>query len=190
MTRIAYLLDHPRRTLAALATILAAAGLTVASGADFTATAANPANTFTTGTLAVANSRDDVAILEASGLRPGDAPTSGTVDIANTGSLSGTFTLTRETPVDSDTGNPLSEKLTIAVRDCGAFAGADAPACGPADGDLVYSGTLAAMDAAEALGDYAGGEKHRFRFDVALDASAGNAYQGDSSAVAFTWDAA
>jgi hypothetical protein len=46
------------------------------------------------------------------------------------------------------------------------------------------------MDAVEALGDYAGGEKHRFRFDVALDASAGNAYQGDSSAVEFTWDAA
>ena len=55
------LLDRPRRTLAALATVLAAAGLTVASGADFTATSANPLNTFTTGTLTISNSNADAA---------------------------------------------------------------------------------------------------------------------------------
>ena len=46
------------------------------------------------------------------------------------------------------------------------------------------------MDDPEALGAFAGGEQHRFRFDVAVDGSADNAYQGDSSQVAFTWDAA
>ena len=190
MSRIATMLDRPRRTLAALATVLAAAGLTVASGADFTATAANPANTFTTGTLAVANSHGNAAILNASDLRPGDPPVSGTVDIENSGSLSAEFTLTRGTPADSDAGNPLSDKLDLVVRDCGAFTQGGAPACGPADGVLVYSGTLAGMDDAEALGEFDGGEQHRFRFDVALDASAGNVYQGATSSAAFTWDAA
>ena len=40
------------------------------------------------------------------------------------------------------------------------------------------------------LGSFAGGEKHRYEFRVSLDSSAGNAYQGDSSEVEFTWDAA
>ena len=110
------------------------------------------------------------------------------MDIANAGSLSGAFTLTRGTVTDTDTGSRLSEKLNLVVRDCGAFDGATAPSCGA--GGQVYGGTLAAMSAPIALGTFAGGEKHRFRFEVALDGSAGNAHQGDSSTVAFTWDAA
>jgi hypothetical protein len=43
---------------------------------------------------------------------------------------------------------------------------------------------------AASLGDYAAGEKHRYQFTVQLDASAGNAYQGDSSTTEFTWAAA
>ncbi len=190
MSRIAYMIHRPRRTLAALATVVGACGLTVASGADFTATAANPANTFSTGTLTMSNSREDAAILIAGGLRPGETPVGGTVDIANTGSLAGAFTLSRGAPDDSDTANPLSEKLSLVVRDCGEFAAGDAPACGPLDGDVVYSGALSDMDHAEALGQFAGDEQHRFRFDVGLDGSAGNEYQGDSSEVVFTWAAA
>ena len=98
MSRLTLLVRHPRRTLAALATVLAAVGVTVASGADFTAQSANPANTFSTGTLTMSNSRADAAILTACGLRPGVDATEGTVDIANTGSLSGAFTLARGTP--------------------------------------------------------------------------------------------
>src|SRR5688572_4546479 len=77
MSRIRFAVRRPRRVLAALATVLAATGLTVASGADFTARSANPSNTFTTGTLSVSNSRAGAAILSASGLKPGDAPVSG-----------------------------------------------------------------------------------------------------------------
>ena len=95
MSRLAPLVKRPRRTLGALATVLAAAGLTVASGADFTAPSANPANTFSTGTLSMSNSAANAAVLTASNLRPGDS-SSGTVDIANTGSLSGAFTLTEQ----------------------------------------------------------------------------------------------
>ena len=51
MTRLHRLAAHPRRTLGALAVVLAAVGITVGSGANFTASAANPGNAFTTGTL-------------------------------------------------------------------------------------------------------------------------------------------
>jgi hypothetical protein len=192
MSRLPLLVRHPRRTLTVFATILTAVGVTVASGADFTAQSANPANTFSTGTLTLSNSA--TAILTASGMRPGDTATEGTVDIANTGTLSGAFTLTRATPVDSDTAYPLSSKLNVTVEDCGTFTGATAPACGDPDDVNRYSGTLAQMGAGghpiSGLGTFAGGEKHRYRFQVALDASADNNYQGDTSTAAFTWNAA
>src|SRR3954447_3216446 len=111
MSRLATLSRHPRRTLATLATVLAAVGVTVASGADFTASSANPANTFSTGTLTMSNSSANSAILSLSGMRPTDT-TTGTVDIANTGSLSGAFSLTRGTPDDSNPSYPLSTKLS------------------------------------------------------------------------------
>jgi hypothetical protein len=194
MSRFAMLARRPRRTLGVLATVLAAAGLTVASGADFTASSANPANTFSTGTLTMSNSADNAAILTASGMRPGDPASAGTVDIANTGSLSGAFTLTRGTPVDSDTANPLSGKLNVLVDDCGTFSGSTAPICGDGDDVNKYTGTLADMGttghAIGSLASFAGGAKHRYRVRVSLDSSAGNAYQGDSSTVAFTWNAA
>jgi hypothetical protein len=191
MSRTATLVRHPRRILGALAMVLAAVGLTVASGADFTAQSANPSNTFSAGTLSMSNSNDGAAILTASNMRPGDTST-GTVDIANTGSLSGAFTLTRGTPTDSDTANPLSGKLNVVVDDCGAYVGSTAPDCSTVTNK--YTGTLAQMGTTghtiAGLGTFAGSEKHRYRFRVTLDSSADNNYQGDSSTVGFTWAAA
>jgi hypothetical protein len=191
MSRLQTLVHRPRHTLAALATVLVAVGVTAASGADFTATSANPSNTFATGTLTMSNSKANAAILTASGMRPGDPASTGQVDIGNTGSLSGAFTLVRSAVTDSDAANPLSGKLDLTVVDCGAFAGATPPACGDADDVTRYSGTVAAMSTTpRALGTFAGGEKHRYEFSVSVDSSAGNAYQGDSSEVEFTWNAA
>ena len=188
MSRLAVLVRRPRRTLAALATVLAAVGVTVASGADFTASSANPANVFSAGTLTMSNSRADSAVLTANGLRPGESK-DGTVDIANTGSLSGAFTLARGTLQDSDSGTPLSSKLNLVVDDCGAFNGTTEPVCGDSDDVNRYTGTVAGMTTHE-LGSFAGGDKHRYRFRVTLDGSAGNVYQGDSSTVGFVWNAA
>jgi hypothetical protein len=194
MSRLAPLTRHPRRTLATLATVLAAVGVTVASGADFTASSANPSNVFSTGTLSMNNSAANGALLTAAGLRPGGTPATGTVDIANTGSLSGAFTLTRGTPVDSDTTYPLSQKLNVTVTDCGLFAGGTAPNCGDGDDTTVYTGTLAQMGTTghliTSLGTYAASAKHRYQFSVGLDSTADNNYEGDSSTVAFTWNAA
>ena len=188
MSRLAVLARRPRRALAALATVLAAVGVTVASGADFTAQSANPANVFSTGTLTMSNSRPDAAVLTASGLRPGESK-DGTVDIANTGSLSGVFTLARGALNDSDGGTPLSSKLNAVIDDCGAFDGTTEPVCGDGDDVNRYTGTVKDMTT-HALGTFSGGEKHRYRFRVTLDGSANNAYQGDSSTVGFVWNAA
>ncbi len=38
-----------------------------------------------------------------------------------------------------------------------------------------------------ALGTFAGGDKHRYQFTVALDGSADNSYQGGTSTVDFNW---
>ena len=113
MSRRKALRANPRRLLAALATILVAVGVTVASGASFTATTANPSNTFTAGSLTMSNDKAGAAILTASGMKPGDATTdaTGTVVIKNTGSLTGAFTLSRSSLTNSDGSNPMAAKL-------------------------------------------------------------------------------
>jgi len=189
MSRLQVLAANPRLALGALVTLLLAAGAVMGSGADFTASSANPANTFSAGTLTIGNSNAGTAILSASNLRPGDPAQPGTVDIENTGSLSGAFTLVRGAVTNSDTTNPLDAKLNVTVVDCGTFAGATPPTCGDGDDAGEYSGTLAAMGTT-ALGTYNANVKHRYRFTVALDGSAGNVYQGDSATVAFDFNAA
>ena len=188
MSRLHVLVHRPRRTLAALATVLVAVGITAASGADFSATSANPSNTFATGTLSISNTKTAAAVLTAANMKPGDAPRIGQVDIGNGGTLSGAFTLSRGTLNDSDGANPLSGKLNLTVVDCGDFS-SGTPTCDGAD-PVKYTGTVAGMSSAVALATFAGGEKHRYEFTVAVDSSAGNAYQGDSSQVDFTWNAA
>jgi spore coat-associated protein N len=189
LSRLKVLTSQPKLALGALLTLLLAAGAVVGSGADFTASSANPANTFASGTLTIGNSKEGVAVLSASNLRPGEAPVPGTVDIENTGSLSGAFTLTRGTVTNTDGANPLAAKLNVTVVDCGTFSGGTPPACGDGDDASKYTGTLADMSTS-ALGTYAAGAKHRYRFTVALDGTAGNAYQGDSSTVEFDFNAA
>jgi hypothetical protein len=139
MTRIDVLLSHPKRTLGALAIALGAVAVAVGSGATFSAQSANPGNSFASGTLTMSNSKDNVAILSASGMKPGDT-TNGTVDIQNTGSLSGTFTLNRTDLSNSDTSNPMSQKLDLVVKDCGDFS-SGTPSCDAGD-PVKYSGTL------------------------------------------------
>jgi spore coat-associated protein N len=193
VARLAFLVKQPKRTLGALAVLVAATGVVLGSGANFTASSANPTNKLATGSLSITNSKEGAAILTANGMRPGDAPVTGTVDIQNTGTLAGTFTLTRSAPADTDAANPLSAKLNLVVKDCGLWANASTPnPCGDLDDTVVYgspSGTIAGMTAPVALGTFAGGAKRRYEFSVAVDASAGDAYQNDETTVQFNWNA-
>ena len=187
MSRLSVLVNRPRRTLAALATVLVAVGITAASGADFTATSANADTTFATGTLTIENTKEAQAIFAStSDMRPGDPARTGQVDIKNTGSLSGVFKLKRGSVSDSDSTYKLSTKLNLVVKDCGDFS-AGAPDCSA--GTVKYTGTVAAMSSDVALGTFAGGEKHRYEFSVTVDASADNNYQGVNSVVPFSWTA-
>ena len=64
MNRVQALAAKPKRTIGVLALALAAVGVAVGSGANFSAQSANPSNTFTAGTLTMANSKDGAAILD------------------------------------------------------------------------------------------------------------------------------
>ena len=186
MERLHALAARPKRTLGVLVVVLAAVGVAVGSGANFTAQTSNPSNTFSSGNLSMSNSLDGAAILTASNMKPGDSAT-GIVDIQNTGTVGGTFSLSRSALNDSDGVNPMSQKLNLVAKDCGDFA-SGTPTCVVGDPN-VYTGTLAAMTASNALGNYAPNDKHRYQFTVTFDSSSGNVYQGDSSTATFQWDA-
>jgi hypothetical protein len=184
MSRLQALAARPRLALGTLLTLALASATVAGSGADFTASSATAATTFSSGTLTMTNSAAGTALLTASNLRPGGPAATGDVDIANTGSLSATFSLTRGTVTD---GTPaLAPKLDVTVTDCGLWSGGSAPPC--AGGTTVYSGTLAAM-ATSPLGTYAGGDKHRYHVSVTLNASADDTYQGKSASTTFTFSA-
>jgi hypothetical protein len=187
---------RPKRALAAIALGLCAVGVAVGSGADFSASSANPDNTFSAGTLKIDNSREGSALLKVANLQPGGAPQSGTVDIRNSGSLPGDFTLAADL-VDSnhdgtDHSAPYTAKVWISVRDCGAFGpnDTDVPACGDPGETIVFRSSLLDMLEQIPVGRFGPGERHRFQFSTWLDATANNSYQGNVGSARFRWRAA
>jgi len=183
VSRLSALAAHPRRTIGALAVVLAAVGITVGSGANFTAHAANPANTFTAGTLSIADSASG-AVMSATNLKPGDVNT-GTVDIQNTGSIPGAFTLSTSNAVDTAS---LLGQLDLKVEDCGLYSGTTAPSCATGT-TVVYNGKANAIPSS-ALGTYAANAKHRYQFSVTMPTTIANTFQGKTATVEFDWDAA
>jgi hypothetical protein len=182
VNRLSTLAAHPRRTLGALAVVLAAVGITVGSGANFTASAANPGNVFATGSLSIGNS-PSTALFNASGLKPGDV-NNGTVDIENTGTLSGTFSLATANPTGDTT---LLGQLDVVVGDCGAWSGGSAPSC--ASPSTVYTGKVNSLTGSS-LGTYAAADKHRYKLTVTLPSNTADSFQGKSVQVDFAWSAA
>lgn len=194
MARTLHPVRRPRRTVAALATGLAAVGVAIGSGADFSAQSANPGNTFSAGSLTIDNERAGAVVFAPHDMVPGAPPKTGTVDIRNDGSIAGTFTLSRDRLSSTDSGDPnpapFADKVNLTIVDCGAYSGSTAPACGDAGDVTVYDhGSLDDMSARVGLGRFGAGEKHRYRFAAQLDSSAGDEYQGDSASARFVWDA-
>ena len=181
MTRLHRLAAHPRRTLGALAVVLAAVGITVGSGANFTASAANPGNAFTTGTLVIANS-PSTALLSVTGMKPGESNSS-TVDITNTGSVAGDFALNTANPTGY---SALLTQLQLTVVDCGAWT-SSAPDCVTGT-TQKYTGAVSGLTNA-ALGNYAGGIKHRYKITATLPGSTDDTYQGRTAGIDFAWSA-
>jgi spore coat-associated protein N len=188
MSRIAILMERPKLALAALATALAAVGLAIGSGADFSSGSANPSNTFSSGTLTQTNSKDAAAILTAAAMKPGDTKT-GSVTITNTGSLPGTFLLSKSNLTNPNLGSggeKLSDQLDLTIKD---------------GSTTVYSGKLGAMGAITLDGDTvtAGTQQfgksgsataaHTYDFTVTLPSSTSDPYQGTSTSVEYDWTA-
>ncbi len=97
----------------------------------------------------------------------------GEVTITNTGTLGGTFVLSEKNAVNGFTSGSLSLK----VDDLTA-------------GTSVYSGDLGKVSTSGiALGDFAAGEAHTYKFTVKLETSAPNADQGKSATADYQWDA-
>jgi len=186
MSRLSYFARHPKRTLGSLAAVMLASAITVGSSASFTATSANPSNTFAAGSLAITNSKEGLAVLTASNMKPGDAATTGIVDIQNSGTLAGDFTLSTSAITNSDAVYPLTSQLDLVVKDCGDFA-SGTPTCDAGDPE-IYGGTVDGVGT-EALGSFDADEQHRYQFSVQLNSSAGDDYQSGDASVQFDWNA-
>lgn len=159
-----------RRLLLPMAGLLAAAALTVGSGADFVSSSVNTSNAYTTGTLAQSNSKANAAIFNLSNLKPGDT-LDGTVTISNTGSLASTFTL-KETATNGFTDKA---NLQLVITQQGVI-------------EPIWSGTFGDL-ASVTLDSFAAGEARTFTFTTSLAQSAGNEEQGKTATATYTWDA-
>jgi spore coat-associated protein N len=161
--------------------LLASVGLALAVGlASAPAPPVEAQVELVSGTLSMSNSRDGAAILTAAGMAPGDSR-SGDVTIANTGDLTGTFSLSKSNLGDTPGpfGGALSSALDLVVEDV----------TNPAAPATVYAGKLAAM-APRPLGDWAPGTARTFRFTLSFpDTSGDNAYQSSAVSVRFDWHA-
>ncbi len=177
----------PLKLVSALCVLLLAAMMAVASGASFTSTSANGGNIVTAGNLTHSNTKAPGAILDVTGLKPGQSDT-GTVDITNTGDVDGVFSLSKSGILNSDTGNPLSAKLDLLIEDLG-----DPSA--PTAAVEKYNSKLGAMGVI-GLGTWASDEAHRYRFTVTFPdggtpsspTTGDNAYKGDNVTVTYNWE--
>jgi hypothetical protein len=131
----------------------------------------------------IADSREGQAIFAASGIGPGGAAR-GTVEIADTGSVSIELTLSSHDVLDvpGPGGGRLSAALTLTVTDITE----------PAAPVGVYTGPLDSMPARPA-GKVEPGATRTYEFVAALPAGAAavdqNAVQGASVSVAYRWTA-
>lgn len=181
MTRMQTLASRPKRTLGALAVVLAAVGITVGSGANFTASSANVGNSFATGTLTMSNT-PGTNFFRVSNLKPGQSG-SGIVDIGNTGSLAGDFYVSGS----AYTGYaPLQTALDLVVEDCGT---PPATGNGCPSPTQKFSGKLSGFNGQTALGNFAAGDVHRYRFTVTLPGSVDDTYQGKTAGMDINWSA-
>ena len=163
-----------KRSIAALATVVAAVGVAAGSGATFASHSANPSNTFASGIFTQSNSKDGASIVTGSNMKPGDVKT-GEVTITNTGTLAGGFTVSETNASNSFNAGSMHLKIDDVTGGSAV---------------KVYDGDLGSVPAGGiALGDFAPDEAHTYRFTATLEQSAPNSDQGESASADYEWDA-
>jgi spore coat-associated protein N len=178
MKRMKVLFGQRRfQLLVTLGAVAVAASVALGSGAAFTAQTANPANVFSSGTLAMTNTPTGMSTT-ISDMVPGDYHT-GTVVIQNTGTVKGHFYL-EPVAISNDTKS-FASQLQLVITD-GATQ--------------VYSGALSGLGQQD-LGTWAVNDSHTYTFRVTFpdngrDASGvgrDNAFMGATTTAGFTWTA-
>lgn len=159
-----------KKVLLPLATAALAGALAVGSGASWTTSTGNTANTVTSGKMQQTNSKDGKSILSLTNMKPGDS-VSGQVTITNVGTLKQTFSMTETDSSDFSAG-VLREKIEDITT---------TPAT------TLYDGALGTVPTPLALGEWAAGEAHTYRVTVTFDKDA-TGDQGKSASASFTWD--
>ena len=129
----------------------------VFSGASYTKTSANPGNAFTAGRLGHTNSKAGQVVLSATNLQPGQT-TNATLAIAGSGSLTGAYTISKASLVDTPVSPGLSNALTLLIEDITTGA------------TTLYNGTASAFTSASA-GSIAPGATKTFRFTLTYPAT-------------------
>jgi hypothetical protein len=178
---------------------LACTAVAAAAWSSFASTTANPSNSFSAGTVAVADNDAGASLLSLSSASPG-AGSTGCIRVTYTGSLASSVRL-----YGSTTG-PLAQYLNLTITR-GTQAAPSFPSCSGFNPDptnyigagagVVYSGTLASFtganhDFASGLADpgsWAQGDAHTYKLSVTLPSGAPAAAQGLSSTAALTWEA-
>ncbi len=186
MKRIKVLLGQRRfQVLVTMALLLLAVSVVIGSGANFTATSANPGNVFTAGALSIGNFKSDgstpnggslIENLTASNMKPTDS-ISGTAVIKNTGTVSGTFTLTGALVAGYDP--TFASVLHLKVVEDGTTT--------------IYDGAFAGFSAINLTSGtpWAAGAAHTYVFTVNWTSNAAdNSCMGKSATIGFTWNAA
>ncbi len=132
-----------------------------------------PRNVRSAGALVTANFHDGVGIFTGYDLRPGDIR-SGTVMIANVGSVAGSFRLSEAAA--SNTFAP--GELTLRIDDVTS-----------GDPATVFVGDIGSLPSNGIdLGCFEPRQSHRFRFLTMLDLNSHSAGRGLGAGAAYEWD--
>ena len=171
-----------------------------ASYAAFSATTSNAGNTWSSGTVSLADDDSNSAMFAAGGLAPGDTSTR-CLQVQYTGSLAATVKLYGAvTPGTPDLGPYLQLKVEQGTG--GTFAGCTG-FTPDATTPVLFDGTLEGGTTPFAAADWSTGlttafapvagsataQVYSFRVTTTLDPNAPNAVQGGGVQAQFTWEA-
>jgi hypothetical protein len=213
MSRLSAMSRNPKRTLSVLAVVLAATGVTIGSGASFTSSSSNPANTFTAGLLHHSNTATGHSLVSTtiSNIKPGFGTSDGTavdatsgsagfgqVVINNDGNLPGDFTISQSESSFAYTGTtPLASAVCGGA--CSALDGALKVRVTKTDssggGEVTLYDNLVSGFATASLGSTTpgatfsldAGTTRTYKAYFYMPISTGNAFQGGSATVGLSF---
>ena len=174
------------------AAVIASGGLVWASSySAFSATTASPTNNWTSGTVALGDDDNNVAMFNATNLKPGATGTK-CIAVTSTGSLASTVKLYGTSYA---TTKDLSSNINLKVEE---GTGATTASCaGFTGGSTIFDGTMTSFgtsktDFASGVGTWAPAagtsQTKSYKVTYTLSASTPDSAQGGSAALGFTWE--